>query len=100
MLQATVLDYYLVDAIYSITMDLGNTDSYISEALWNKDVLISGDTCEVNIDDCFDGACQNEGTCVDGVNMYTCSCVAGYTGKVIRMGRGVDFTKCDKSQIS
>ena len=24
--------------------------------------------------------CQNGGTCSDGVNEYTCGCVAGYTG--------------------
>ena len=31
-------------------------------------------------DDCVGVTCQNGGTCVDGVNSYTCNCVAGYTG--------------------
>jgi Notch-like protein len=34
----------------------------------------------VNIDDCAGAPCQNGGTCVDGVNAYTCTCPAGYTG--------------------
>ena len=25
-------------------------------------------------------ACQNSGTCTDGDNTYTCSCVTGFTG--------------------
>ena len=28
----------------------------------------------------FYSSCLNGGTCVDGINSYTCSCVAGYTG--------------------
>ncbi len=39
-----------------------------------------GDVCEVNIDDCPGHQCQNEGKCVDGVDMYTCDCVPGFTG--------------------
>jgi len=34
----------------------------------------------VNIDDCAAGPCQNGGACTDGVNKYTCSCAAGFTG--------------------
>ncbi len=33
-----------------------------------------------DIDECSSGPCQNGGTCVDGVNGYTCSCLAGYAG--------------------
>ena len=31
-------------------------------------------------DDCVNHACLNGGRCVDGVNNYTCRCVAGFTG--------------------
>ena len=34
-----------------------------------------------DVDDCTVGICQNGGSCVDGVNSYTCSCVAGFTGE-------------------
>ena len=33
-----------------------------------------------DIDDCSPGVCANGGTCVDGIDLYTCSCAAGYTG--------------------
>jgi hypothetical protein len=32
------------------------------------------------INDCVGNPCQNGGACVDGVNAYTCTCAAGYTG--------------------
>ena len=32
------------------------------------------------IDDCASSQCQNGGTCVDGINSYTCNCDAGYAG--------------------
>ena len=34
----------------------------------------------VDIDECATSPCQNGGTCTDGVNSYTCACVAGYDG--------------------
>ncbi|XP_070196633.1 uncharacterized protein [Littorina saxatilis] len=33
-----------------------------------------------DIDDCVPEPCQNGASCIDGVNEYNCSCVAGYTG--------------------
>ena len=33
-----------------------------------------------DIDDCKNNSCKNDGTCVDGVNDYTCKCATGYTG--------------------
>ena len=32
-----------------------------------------------DINECVSLPCQNEGTCVDLVNGYRCSCMAGYT---------------------
>ena len=34
----------------------------------------------IDIDDCSTNPCQNGGTCADGVNEYTCTCVTGYNG--------------------
>jgi hypothetical protein len=39
-----------------------------------------GENCEVNIDDCEDNDCENNSTCVDGINNYTCLCPPEYTG--------------------
>ena len=33
-----------------------------------------------DVDDCVNHACTNGGSCVDGVNSYSCSCVNGYSG--------------------
>ena len=35
---------------------------------------------DLDIDECHNHPCQNGGTCEDGVNSYTCTCVPGYTG--------------------
>ena len=34
-----------------------------------------------DIDDCYPNPCENNGTCIDGVNKYTCACVPGFEGK-------------------
>ena len=34
----------------------------------------------VDIDECLSSPCQNNGTCSDEVNGYSCACIAGYTG--------------------
>lgn len=40
-----------------------------------------GESCEINVDDCEDNDCENNSTCVDGINNYTCLCPPEYTGK-------------------
>lgn len=42
-----------------------------------------GDMCEINIDDCEDNDCENNSTCVDGINNYTCMCSPEYTGNTL-----------------
>ena len=34
----------------------------------------------IDIDDCTSECCQNGGTCIDGVNEFSCECVEGYDG--------------------
>ena len=45
----------------------------------NCNAGFSGDACETNIDDCAGVSCGH-GTCVDGVNAYTCACEVGWVG--------------------
>ena len=33
-----------------------------------------------DIDECTSGPCQNGGSCVDGLNSFTCNCPSGFTG--------------------
>ena len=40
------------------------------------DVLLSSDT-----DNCYPNPCLNNGTCIDRVDDYKCSCVPGFVGK-------------------
>ncbi|WAR25836.1 CO6A4-like protein [Mya arenaria] len=35
-----------------------------------------------DIDDCVGNPCLNGGTCVDGVNSFSCTCAAGFTGAI------------------
>ncbi|XP_031550252.1 fibropellin-3-like [Actinia tenebrosa] len=53
----------------------------------------TGQNCETNIDDCFDNACYNGGSCVDQVNGYTCQCVPGRTGQRCE----IDIDDCQSS---
>ena len=42
--------------------------------------------CWTDIDDCVNNSCQNNATCVDHVNGYTCNCSAGFTGTYCETG--------------
>ena len=39
-----------------------------------------------DINECSPNPCLNSGTCIDGVNSYTCKCLAGYVGKNCETG--------------
>ena len=36
----------------------------------------TGELCQTNIDDCVGVTCSGNGVCVDGVNSFTCQCIA------------------------
>ena len=57
--------------------------------------LLLGLHCETNMNECNQTnlACHNGGTCVDGVNGYTCQCPARFSGPFCN----VTVTKCDGS---
>jgi hypothetical protein len=57
----------------------------------------SGPQCATNIDDCAGVNCGN-GTCVDGVDSYSCTCTQGYT--VSATGGGVCDTDVDDCHSS
>ena len=40
-----------------------------------------GKNCEVDINECESNPCKNNGTCVDEINDYKCTCKAGFVGK-------------------
>ena len=45
-----------------------------------------------DIDECNSNPCAHSGTCIDGVNSFTCSCVDGYSG--YDCDTGTEETKC------
>ena len=47
----------------------------------------------LDIDDCEASPCKNGGTCIDGVDSYTCNCVSGYTGHDCETGSVVNVWK-------
>jgi hypothetical protein len=50
------------------------------------DLGYEGDRCETNIDECQSNPCQNNATCVDGVNSFHCRCLPGTKGKYCEEG--------------
>ena len=48
----------------------------------------------VDVDECASSPCQNGGTCLDQINSYNCSCVAGYNGSEC------ETSKCTKRNVS
>ena len=50
--------------------------------------------CSTNIDDCSGNPCLNGGTCVDGINSFSCTCIPGHTGS----NCSVDINECESNQ--
>ena len=40
-----------------------------------------------DIDDCVNHTCANGGSCMDGLNTYTCNCPPGFTGMYCQKGK-------------
>ena len=53
-----------------------------------------------DIDDCLGVSCSNNGTCVDMVDGYTCSCVEGFTGQHCQIGKSFNSFKMNKSCVT
>ena len=64
-------------------------DNFLAMSVWHipsavdesVSTFISGNLCEIEIDECVGNPCANGGTCVDLVNGYRCSCTPEYMGK-------------------
>ena len=41
----------------------------------------------LDIDNCSPNPCNNGGACTDGVDSYTCTCVAGFTGDICEISK-------------
>lgn len=43
-------------------------------------IYYTGKDCQTNLNECESAPCQNDGQCVDDLNMYKCKCEIGYEG--------------------
>ena len=37
--------------------------------------------CTLNIDDCLPNPCHNDGSCTDGINLFSCQCTEDFLGE-------------------
>ena len=44
-----------------------------------------------DVDDCVPNPCENGGTCTDGINIFTCACMTGYSGKNCQTSKYLDL---------
>ena len=44
----------------------------------------------LDINECSPNPCLNSASCIDGVNSYTCKCLAGFVGKHCETGEYTD----------
>ena len=43
------------------------------------------------INNCASAPCQNGGSCYNGINSYSCSCLAGYTNYKCQTGKCISL---------
>ena len=64
-----------------------NSHSYTLDYFFNFKINNSGIIFSpTDIDECVNHTCSNGGSCVDGVNNYSCNCKPGFTGDRCQTG--------------
>ena len=78
---ATIYNAFIVSLFQSIWNSKICWKLYVFSSYFKQGMLmILGERCETNIDECESSPCQSNGTCKDGINGYTCECILGLTG--------------------
>ena len=54
----------------------------------------------LDIGECSSDPCQNGGTCIDDINVFTCICVSGYTGDLCETSEKLQFGGCEHLLIT
>ena len=44
----------------------------------------------IELDECQSDPCQNNATCIDQLNKFTCLCLNGFNGDLCENGKGID----------
>ncbi|XP_043916972.1 sushi, von Willebrand factor type A, EGF and pentraxin domain-containing protein 1 isoform X2 [Protopterus annectens] len=53
----------------------------------------AGSKCEIDIDECSSGPCQNGAACIDDIGTFQCHCLPGYLGTLCEE----DINECESS---
>ncbi|XP_017866873.1 PREDICTED: protein slit isoform X1 [Drosophila arizonae] len=76
---------FMIDACYGNPCRNNATCTVLEEGRFSCQCApgYTGARCETNIDDCLgeDIRCQNNATCIDGVQSYRCECQPGFSGE-------------------
>lgn len=77
---------------------------YLKHSLYISPNLTSfpryeGRNCEIDIDDCAEGPCLNDGVCHDLVANYRCECPPGKTGLLCHLNDSCASDPCSGSAI-
>ncbi|ALC41858.1 sli [Drosophila busckii] len=76
---------FMIDACYGNPCRNNATCTVLEEGRFSCQCApgYTGARCETNIDDCQGESirCQNNATCIDGVQSYRCECQPGFTGE-------------------
>ncbi|XP_062136572.1 protein slit isoform X1 [Drosophila sulfurigaster albostrigata] len=76
---------YMIDACYGNPCRNNATCTVLEEGRFSCQCAAgyTGARCETNIDDCLgeEIRCQNNATCIDGVQSYRCECQPGFSGE-------------------
>lgn len=43
----------------------------------------------LDINECVNHTCSNGGSCIDGINNYSCNCPVGFTGNFCDLGKSL-----------
>ena len=62
-------------------------------------MCVAGRLCEMDIDDCVGDPCENDGTCDDHQNGFTCRCLPGFTGKLCSEIYSLDDNVINSSHV-
>lgn len=64
---------------------------FVTQIYW-----YSGISFDADVNECTSNPCQNGGTCVDGINGYTCDCLSGFTGELCQTSEWLHSDKIVK----
>ena len=80
-----VVNYIGADHSWSVNCNLKVNNSFCNSSylywfFFKSSVCFTGARCETDVNECLSNPCENNGTCVDQVNGFTCHCPPGFIG--------------------